>query len=86
MVILHSQSMLIHNLALFGRLLRYRGVNVSSGRIAELVEGLLLVDLRRRDDVYNTLSLPSGPPALGTNRLRRGVRCFLASLDAGATA
>ncbi len=58
MVILHSQSTLIHNLALFGRLLRYRGVNVSSGRIAELVEGLLLVDLRRRDDVYNTCRCP----------------------------
>jgi uncharacterized protein with von Willebrand factor type A (vWA) domain len=44
----------MRNLTLFGRLLRAGGLRVTPERISRLAEGLLMVDLERREDVYNT--------------------------------
>ena len=46
---------LLHNLLLFGRLLRRLGVDVNPGRMIDLVEALGYVDVARRDDFYHAL-------------------------------
>ncbi len=43
---------LLHNLLLFGRLLRGLGLDVNPGRMIDLVEALDYIDLRRRSDFY----------------------------------
>ena len=48
-----QRSRLLENLLLFGRVLRRAGVDVHSGRLAELVEALGYVNLAARDDVYH---------------------------------
>ena len=46
-------SRLVHNLLIFGRVLRRAGFRVHSGRLAELVDALGYVRLSARDDVYH---------------------------------
>ncbi len=45
---------LLNNLFEFGRLLRNMGVDVHVGRLLDVAEALLYVDLSKRDDVYHT--------------------------------
>src|SRR5688572_10927857 len=47
-------SALLHNVLLFGRLLRRLGLDVHTCRLLDVVEALPLVDLGRREDVYHT--------------------------------
>ncbi len=44
---------LLHNLLLFGRVLRGLGIDVNPGRMIDLVSALDLIDIGRRDDFYN---------------------------------
>lgn len=44
---------LLHNLLLFGRLLRGLGLDVNPGRMIDLVHGLAYVDLERKHDFYH---------------------------------
>ncbi|HEX5108593.1 MAG TPA: VWA domain-containing protein [Vicinamibacterales bacterium] len=46
-------SHLLNNLLVFGRLLRRLGLDVHAGRMLDVVDALLLVDLGVRDDVYH---------------------------------
>lgn len=46
---------LLHNLLLFGRLLRRLGLDVNPGKMIDLVEALQHVDIARRSDFYHTL-------------------------------
>jgi uncharacterized protein with von Willebrand factor type A (vWA) domain len=48
-----SAEPLLRNLVLFSRLLRDAGVHVTPGGTVELASALAVVDLGRRDDVYN---------------------------------
>lgn len=45
---------LLHNLILFGRVLRGLGLDVNPGRMMDLVRALPLVEIGRRSDVYHT--------------------------------
>jgi uncharacterized protein with von Willebrand factor type A (vWA) domain len=47
-----SGGHLLHNLLLFGRVLRGLGLDVNPGRMMDLVQALAVVDIGRRDDVY----------------------------------
>lgn len=47
-----SPQKLVHNVLVFGRLLRSAGIPMSAGREIELLNALALVDLRNRDRVY----------------------------------
>jgi uncharacterized protein with von Willebrand factor type A (vWA) domain len=46
-------SNLLHNLILFGRLLRGLGLDVNPGRMMDLVHALEHIDIGRRDDFYH---------------------------------
>ena len=46
---------LLHNLMLFGRLLRELGLDVHSGRMIDAEGALRLVGVRRRQDFYHAL-------------------------------
>jgi len=48
-----SPSHLLHNLLLFGRLLRGLGLDVNTGRMMDLAQALAYIDLGRRADVYH---------------------------------
>ncbi|HZD09868.1 MAG TPA: VWA domain-containing protein [Candidatus Binatia bacterium] len=50
-----GSGQLLHNLVLFGRLLRRLGIDVNPGRMIELVQALDYVNLARRDDFYHTI-------------------------------
>ncbi len=45
---------LLHNLVLFGRLLRALGLDVNPGRMIDLVQALEFVEVGNRDDFYHT--------------------------------
>lgn len=49
------QGNLLHNLVLFGRILRQLGVDVNPGRIMEVSQALGHIEIWRRDDFYFTL-------------------------------
>jgi len=49
-----SPSPLLHNLIVFGRLLRHAGIRVTSGQIAELAHSLTAFDLTAKEDVRQT--------------------------------
>lgn len=49
-----DQRYLLANLLHFGRLLRQLGISVSSQQIYELAEGILFIDISRREDFYHT--------------------------------
>lgn len=51
---LNNQGTLLANLLHFGRLLRQMGIPVRSQQIYGLAEGLVYVDIFRREDFYNT--------------------------------
>jgi uncharacterized protein with von Willebrand factor type A (vWA) domain len=44
----------VGNLLAFGRLLRGLGLDVHTGRMLDVIDALLHVDIRRRDEVYHT--------------------------------
>ena len=46
---------LLHNLVLFGRIVRALGVDVNPGRIMEVTHALGHIELWRKADFYNTL-------------------------------
>jgi hypothetical protein len=46
-----GQGNLLRNIVLFGRLLRALGIGVMPTQVADLIDGLRHVDMRRRDDV-----------------------------------
>lgn len=46
---------LLHNLVLFGRLLRRLGIDVNPGRMIDLVRALEFVNIANRNDFYHTL-------------------------------
>lgn len=46
---------LLHNLVLFGRLLRRLGIDVNPGRMIDLVKALEFVNIANRSDFYHTL-------------------------------
>jgi uncharacterized protein with von Willebrand factor type A (vWA) domain len=46
---------LLHNLLLFGRLLRRLGMDVNPGRMIDLVQALEHIEIGNRTDFYNTL-------------------------------
>ncbi len=48
-----SAGNLLHNLLLFGRLLRRMGIDVDTGRLIDLLQALEYLDLGRREDVYH---------------------------------
>ncbi len=48
-----SAGNLLHNLLLFGRLLRRLGLDVDTGRVIDLLQALAYLDLGRREDVYH---------------------------------
>jgi uncharacterized protein with von Willebrand factor type A (vWA) domain len=48
-------SPFLHNLLLFGRLLRGLGMDVNPGRMIDLVSVLDLISLNRKDDVHGTM-------------------------------
>lgn len=50
-----TDSTFLHNLMLFGRLLRGLGMDVNPGRMIDLVSVLDLISLQRRDDVHGTM-------------------------------
>ncbi len=43
----------LHNLLLFGRLLRGLGLDVNPGRMMDLIHGLDYIDIGRRSDFYH---------------------------------
>ena len=47
-----SGSILLHNILLFGRLLRGLGLDVNPNRMMDLVQALDFIDLSRREDFY----------------------------------
>jgi uncharacterized protein with von Willebrand factor type A (vWA) domain len=49
-----NSGKLLHNLLLFGRLLRMLGLDVNLGRMIDLVQALKLVDIGNRSDFYHT--------------------------------
>ena len=49
------RGQLLHNLILFGRLLRRLGIDVNPGRMIDLVQALEYVSIVERDDFYHTL-------------------------------
>jgi uncharacterized protein with von Willebrand factor type A (vWA) domain len=48
----HAGGHLLHNLLLFGRVLRGLGLDVNTGRVMDLVKALGTVQVGRRDDFY----------------------------------
>jgi uncharacterized protein with von Willebrand factor type A (vWA) domain len=46
---------LLHNLVLFGRLLRALGMDVNPGRVIDLVQALQYIEIGNRDDFYHTV-------------------------------
>jgi hypothetical protein len=48
-----SSGNLLHNLILFGRLLRRLGLDVNPGRMVDLVQALSFIELGRRSDFYH---------------------------------
>ncbi|MDX1665356.1 MAG: VWA domain-containing protein [Candidatus Promineifilaceae bacterium] len=50
-----TDGALLHNLLLFGRLLRSLGMDVSPRRIIDLVQALEAIEIGRREDFYHTL-------------------------------
>jgi len=52
--LIDDQSYLLANLLHFGRLLRQLGISISSQQIYELAEGILFIDISRREDFYHT--------------------------------
>jgi uncharacterized protein with von Willebrand factor type A (vWA) domain len=48
----HTGGHLLHNLLLFGRVLRGLGLDVNTGRVMDLVKALGNVEVGRRDDFY----------------------------------
>ena len=44
---------LLHNLVLFGRLLRALGLDVNPGRVIDLVQALAYVQIGRKADFYS---------------------------------
>jgi uncharacterized protein with von Willebrand factor type A (vWA) domain len=48
----HAGGHLLHNLLLFGRVLRGLGLDVNTGRMMDLVKALANVEVGRRDDFY----------------------------------
>lgn len=44
----------LHNLIIFGRVLRGLGLDVNPGRMIDLVQALDLIDINRREDFYHT--------------------------------
>ena len=48
----HAGGHLLHNLLLFGRVLRGLGLDVNTGRMMDLVNALACVQVGRRDDFY----------------------------------
>jgi uncharacterized protein len=48
----HTGGHLLHNLLLFGRVLRGLGLDVNPGRMMDLVQALSFVEVGRRDDFY----------------------------------
>ena len=49
-----TNNHLLHNLVLFGRLLRALGLDVNPGRMIDLVQALAHVNLARKSDFYHT--------------------------------
>jgi len=49
-----ASGKLLHNLVLFGRLLRALGLDVNPGRMIDLVQALAYVEVGNRDDFYHT--------------------------------
>lgn len=49
-----SNGKLLHNLLLFGRLLRALGMDVNPGRMIDLVDALAFVEIGKRSDFYYT--------------------------------
>jgi uncharacterized protein with von Willebrand factor type A (vWA) domain len=49
-----GDGVLLHNLIVFGRLLRRAGLDVHTGRLQDLVEALQHINLAVRDEVYHT--------------------------------
>jgi len=47
-------GVLLHNLIVFGRLLRRAGLDVHTGRLQDLAEALQQINLAARDEVYHT--------------------------------
>lgn len=50
-----AEQALLHNLLLFGRLLRSLGLDVNPGRMIDLVQALQHIQMGNRDDFYHTL-------------------------------
>jgi len=50
---LEPESYLLHNLILFGRLLRGLGLDVNPGRMMDLVQALGLIEIGRKPDFYH---------------------------------
>jgi len=50
-----TSSVLVHNIVLFGRLLRHLGLSITAPQLADLVRALSYIDLRSREDVKNTM-------------------------------
>ncbi len=44
----------LHNLLVFGRLLRQLGLDINPGRMIDLVQALDLIEIGRKEDFYNT--------------------------------
>ncbi|MFW6042097.1 MAG: vWA domain-containing protein [Chloroflexota bacterium] len=51
----NEEQALLHNLLLFGRLLRGLGLDVNPGRMIDLVQALHHIQMGNRDDFYHTL-------------------------------
>ncbi|HSM55861.1 MAG TPA: VWA domain-containing protein [Candidatus Sulfomarinibacteraceae bacterium] len=51
----NAEQALLHNLLLFGRLLRGLGLDVNPGRMIDLVQALQHIQMANRDDFYHTL-------------------------------
>ncbi|MFW6184288.1 MAG: vWA domain-containing protein, partial [Chloroflexota bacterium] len=51
----NAEQALLHNLLLFGRLLRGLGLDVNPGRMIDLVQALHHIQMGNRDDFYHTL-------------------------------
>jgi uncharacterized protein with von Willebrand factor type A (vWA) domain len=50
-----SSSAFLHNLVVFGRLLRRAGLDVHTGRLIDVTQALSHLDLSHRDEVYHAL-------------------------------
>ena len=50
-----TDGYLLHNLLLFGRLLRGLGLDVDTARMLDLVQALNFIEIRRKTDFYETL-------------------------------